>query len=76
MPALVLIDRLLSEAQNFRCTTRKRCPTSAGSTGTRLVYGKSRDDVLAGADALAIMTEWKEFVQPDLDLMRARCARR
>ena len=25
---------------------------------------------LAGADALAIMTEWKEFVQPDLEEMR------
>ncbi|MGO8745368.1 MAG: UDP-glucose dehydrogenase family protein [Thermoguttaceae bacterium] len=71
-PALVLIDRLLSEGAKLQVYDPEAMPNVRRLYGDCLVYGKSRDDVLAGADALAIMTEWKEFVQPDLDLMRAR----
>ena len=38
--------------------------------GDRLTYCHRRDDALAGADALAILTEWKHFVHPDFDAMR------
>ena len=30
---------------------------------------------LDGADALVIVTEWKEFRTPDFEAMRRRCAR-
>ena len=40
--------------------------------GDRIVYCQHRDDVLAGADALAILTEWKQFVHPDFDEVRTR----
>jgi UDPglucose 6-dehydrogenase len=36
-----------------------------------LVLCKSADDALQGADALAIVTEWREFRSPDFDLVRA-----
>ena len=36
------------------------------------MYCEQRDDALDGADALAIVTEWKEFVHPDFDAMRRR----
>ena len=29
-----------------------------------------RDNALVGADALAIVTEWKQFVHPDFEEMR------
>ena len=29
-----------------------------------------RDEVLEGADALAIVTEWKHFINPDFDKLR------
>ena len=35
--------------------------------GDRLTYCHRRDDALVGADALAIMTEWKHFVHPDFE---------
>jgi UDPglucose 6-dehydrogenase len=38
--------------------------------GDRLVYCQKRDDTLLGADALAICTEWKQFVHPDFEEMR------
>ena len=43
--------------------------------GDRLVYCQQRDDTLLGADALAICTEWKQFVHPDFEEMRRRMRR-
>lgn len=37
---------------------------------SRISYGKSPLDVLAGSDALVIVTEWKEFRSPDFERMR------
>ena len=37
-----------------------------------LVLCESADDAVEGADALAVMTEWREFRSPDLALMRER----
>ena len=36
-----------------------------------LVLCKTSPDVIAGADALAIVTEWREFRSPDFDFMKA-----
>jgi UDPglucose 6-dehydrogenase len=33
-------------------------------------YGPKRDDVLQGADALLVLTEWNEFRNPDWDLIK------
>jgi UDPglucose 6-dehydrogenase len=38
--------------------------------GDKLVYCDRRDDALVGADALAIVTEWKQFVHPDFEEMK------
>ena len=40
--------------------------------GDRLTYCEQPYDALDGADALAIMTEWKQFLHPDFDKMRRR----
>jgi UDPglucose 6-dehydrogenase len=36
----------------------------------RLRYAESQTDALAGADALIIVTEWKEFRSPDFDTIK------
>ena len=38
----------------------------------RIAYAESPLDAADGADALAIVTEWKEFRSPDFDALRAR----
>jgi UDPglucose 6-dehydrogenase len=38
----------------------------------RLRYAESQTDALAGADALVIVTEWKEFRSPDFDNIKAK----
>ena len=71
-PALALIERLLK----LRATVRVYDPEAMGNVralyGDRLVYCQQRDDALLGADALAICTEWKQFVHPDFEEMRRR----
>ena len=42
----------------------------AARFGDRLIYCPRRDDALDGADALVILTEWKQFVHPDFEAMR------
>jgi len=37
-----------------------------------LSYAKSPNEALEGADALVIVTEWKEFRSPDFDLIKQR----
>jgi len=37
-----------------------------------LSYAKSPNETLEGADALVIVTEWKEFRSPDFDLIKQR----
>ena len=37
----------------------------------RIGYAKTPNEALAGADALVIVTEWKEFRSPDFDLIKA-----
>ena len=38
----------------------------------RIRYAESPNDALIDADALVIVTEWKEFRSPDFDLIKAR----
>ena len=73
-PSLVLIERLLAARRRSASTTPRRWKTSAQLYGDRLVYCQKRDDAILGADALAVCTEWKQFVHPDFDEMRRRDA--
>jgi UDPglucose 6-dehydrogenase len=41
----------------------------------RIGFATSRSAALEGADALVIVTEWKEFRSPDFDALRARLKR-
>ncbi len=70
-PSLVLIERLLGgEGEGPRLRSRGDGQRPRALYGDRLVYCQKRDDALLGADALAICTEWKQFVHPDFDEMR------
>jgi UDPglucose 6-dehydrogenase len=74
-PSLVLIDRLLECGTMVRVHDPVAMANVRAVYGDRLTYCEKRDETLDGADALAIVTEWKEFVQPDFDEMRRRMRR-
>ncbi len=69
-PALVVIDRLLEAGAKVRVHDPEAIPNVQRLYADRLEYARLPYDALQGADALLIMTEWKEFVQPDFPLMR------
>ena len=71
-PALVLIDRLLAAGATLRVHDPEAIDNVERCYGRRLEYARVPYDALDGADALLIATEWKEFVQPDFQLMRSR----
>ena len=69
-PALVLIDGLLAAGVKLKVHDPEAMENVRHLYGDRLTYCHQRDDALVGADALAILTEWKHFVHPDFDQMR------
>jgi UDPglucose 6-dehydrogenase len=71
-PALTLIDRLLEAGAAVRVHDPEALEKVCSKYGERLVYCPHRDLAPEGADALAIMTEWKQYVHPDFERMRSR----
>ena len=71
-PALTLINELLRHEAQVQVHDPEAMEHVRARYGEKLVYCESKYDALNGAEALAIMTEWKQFVHPDFDEMRRR----
>jgi UDPglucose 6-dehydrogenase len=71
-PALVLIDCMLEMGAVVRVYDPEAMENVHRLYGERLAYCRQADEVYEGADALAICTEWKQFVHPDFLHMRQR----
>jgi UDPglucose 6-dehydrogenase len=69
-PSLTLIDRLLARGVKLRVFDPVAMENVKKIYGEKLVYCERRDDALMGADGLAIVAEWKQFVHPDFDEMK------
>jgi UDPglucose 6-dehydrogenase len=70
-PALVLIDRLLAGGAKVQVHDPEAMANVRQIYGDKIAYADHQYAALEGAEALAIMTEWKEFLQPDFAQMRA-----
>lgn len=71
-PALVLVDRLLAAGAHVRVHDPEAMENVRRQYGERLVYAAHPYEALVGAEALAIMTEWKQFQHPEFSEMRRR----
>ena len=69
-PALTLIDALLAKGCRLQVHDPEAMANVRSKYQEQLVYADEPYAALGGADALAIMTEWKEFQNPDFDQMR------
>ncbi len=69
-PALALIDRLLEQGASLQVHDPEATRHVQALYGDRLAYATLPNMALAGADALVIMTEWKQFLHPDFNEMR------
>ncbi len=70
-PALVLIDRLLAGGAKVQVHDPEALENVRKLYGDKLSYSDQPYGALEGADVLAIMTEWKEFLQPDFAQMHS-----
>jgi UDPglucose 6-dehydrogenase len=68
-PALVLIDALLAEGVALRVHDPEALANVKAIYGDQLIYCDRPYGALEQADALAIVTEWNEFRNPDFEVM-------
>ncbi len=68
-PALVLIDALLAKGASVRVHDPEALANVRAQYGEKLTYCDRPYGALEQADALAIVTEWNEFRNPDFDVM-------
>lgn len=64
-PSLVLIDRLLEAQASVKAYDPIAMEQVQQRLGDKIEYGKDAYDVLIDADALIVVTEWKEFRMPN-----------
>ena len=71
-PALVIISLLLEAGATVRIYDPVAMPETRRRLGERPVYyAASMYDAAEGADAIALITEWKQFRMPDWAQLRA-----
>ena len=73
-PALVLVEALLCEGVHVHVHDPAAMKTAARQLGARVKYAPHAYDALEGADALAIVTEWLEYRNPDFGKMKSLMA--
>ena len=74
-PSHVIIEDLLEKGANISAFDPEAIETTQKTFGDAIDYGENMYDVLDGAEALIICTEWHEFRRPDLKEVRDRLAR-
>jgi len=74
-PALVLADALLGAGATVRVHDPAALQTARRHLGDRVVYAAHAYDALEGAAALAILTEWREYRNPDFDRIKRLLSR-
>jgi UDPglucose 6-dehydrogenase len=69
-PAVPLIRGLLAAGASVHAYDPEAMTVARGIFGGKIHYADSSYAALTGADALAIITEWNEFREPDYTRMR------
>lgn len=69
-PALYMIDELLAKGAKVQAFDPEAMANVKAIYGDKVYFGESANDVLKGADALLIATEWAAFRAPDFDLLK------
>ena len=70
-PALQLIDVLLSEGAEVRAHDPWAMDHVRGIYGDRIVLTRDAYEAAEGADALVLVTEWRQYQNPDFERLKA-----
>jgi UDPglucose 6-dehydrogenase len=69
-PALTLIEQLLEAGAEVSATDPQAVPAARRLLGDRVRLEPRNYDCAEGADALALVTEWREYRRPDFTRLR------
>jgi UDPglucose 6-dehydrogenase len=69
-PAVAIIERLLEAGALVQAYDPEATRAARGIFGGRVKFASRSYDALVGAEALALVTEWNEFREPDYAKMR------
>ncbi|MDA8412599.1 MAG: UDP-glucose/GDP-mannose dehydrogenase family protein [Desulfobacteraceae bacterium] len=70
-PAITIIGRLLAAGAVVRAHDPEAINEARKVFGDRIEYSHNQYDILASADALAVITDWSEYRNPDFDRIKA-----
>ena len=70
-PSVAIINRLLELGATVRAHDPVAIKEAKKIFGDRIEYSANLYEILQGADALAIVTEWNEYRNPDFDKIRS-----
>lgn len=74
-PSLVVVEGLLAGGARVRVHDPEAVEVARTHFGDRVEYSEDNYDTLAGADALLILTEWRQYRRPDFDRMTSMMQR-
>ena len=69
-PSITLVEKLLEAGARVQAYDPEAGAIAKGLFGSRVKLVKRSYDALVGADALALVTEWNEFREPDFGKMK------
>jgi UDPglucose 6-dehydrogenase len=69
-PAITIIQSLLAQGAKVQAYDPEAMEVAKRHFGNKITYAKRGYEALNGADALALVTEWNEFREPDFARMR------
>lgn len=69
-PSLLLVEQLLAAGARVRVHDPAALASARRHLGNRVAYAANAYDALEGAAALAIVTEWLEYRNPDFERIR------
>ena len=69
-PALVLIDKIISVGASVKVYDPIAMPECKRRIGDKVVYCKDMYEAVVDVDTLLLVTEWKEFRMPSLEVLK------
>jgi UDPglucose 6-dehydrogenase len=73
-PAITIIEMLLAAGATVRAHDPEALTEAKKIFGDRISYSTNQYDILDGADALAVITDWNEYRNPDFDRIKGALA--
>jgi UDPglucose 6-dehydrogenase len=70
-PSITIIERLLDAGATVRAHDPEAIEEAKKIFGNRIEFNQNQYEILNGADALTVITDWNEYRNPDFEKIKA-----